>query len=39
MQCSLQIEAAQDIDEEMDTILEQQQQSYPYPLLHTVAYY
>ncbi|WFD42745.1 protein-serine/threonine phosphatase [Malassezia psittaci] len=33
------IEAAQDIDEEMDNILEQQQQSFPYPLLHTVAYY
>ncbi|KAI3628124.1 SSU72 [Malassezia furfur] len=31
--------AAQDIDEEIDGILEEQQQSFPYPLLHTVAYY
>ncbi|WFC93543.1 hypothetical protein MBRA1_000163 [Malassezia brasiliensis] len=32
------IEAAQDIDEEIDGILEEQQQSFPYPLLHTEAY-
>ncbi|KAL4399912.1 RNA polymerase II subunit A C-terminal domain phosphatase [Malassezia pachydermatis] len=34
-----QIERAHDLDEDMDTILEEQQQRYVYPLLHTVAFY
>jgi len=34
-----QIEAAHDIDEEIDDILAQQQQNFPYQLLHTVAFY
>lgn len=34
-----QIEASQDPDEDIDDILERQQQQYPYPLLHTIAFY
>jgi len=34
-----QIERAHDLDEDMDDILEEQQQSFSYPLLHTVAFY
>lgn len=34
-----QIERARDLDEEMDDILEEQQQAFAYPLLHTVAFY
>lgn len=37
--CQLQIEAADDIDENMNTILEVQQEKHPHNLLHAVAYY
>ncbi|WFD29199.1 protein-serine/threonine phosphatase [Malassezia sp. CBS 17886] len=33
------VDAAADVDADMDAILEQQQAKFPYPLLHTVAFY
>lgn len=36
---SLQIEAAKDIDEEMDAILLRQTERHPHQLLHSVLYY
>jgi RNA polymerase II subunit A C-terminal domain phosphatase SSU72 len=33
------IESVEDIDESIDTILEEQQERHPHSLLHAVAYY
>jgi len=35
----LEIESAEDIDESIDTILEEQQENHPHSLLHAVAFY
>lgn len=35
----LEIESVEDIDESIDTILEEQQEKHPHSLLHAVAFY
>lgn len=35
----IQIEAADDVDEDMEKILQAQQEKHPHSLLHAVAYY